>query len=345
MQKQAVKKRPTQSDVARLAEVSQAMVSYVLNDNSSVTVPVETRQRIWDAVNKLGYVPDTVARSLRTRKTYTLACVLPDITNPFHTLFARGVQSVAEGHDYDLILYNTNQLAEKEHKTLRSLRQGRVDGVIMTPLHLKMDDLHLLLELNLPIVIQGRRPLPLQVNGYTLDSIYVNNLMAAHTAVSYLLDKGHKRIGIVAGQQDTIPSQDRMSGYRQALNERGIEVDPALIQAGEFKEEGGYRSMQELLSLDVRPTAIFAASDLMAVGALMAIKEAGLKVPTDIAVIGFDNIPIAKLVNPSLTTIDQFQEKVGQRAAQMLFDRMSETAPEIGRCEEMSYELVVRDSA
>jgi LacI family transcriptional regulator, galactose operon repressor len=344
MRKPPTKKRPTQADVARIAGVSQAMVSYVLNNNAAISVSTDTWQRILDAIEEVGYVPDNVARSLRTRKTYTLACVIPDITNPFHPVFAQGIQHVAEQYGYDLILYNTERLAEREQKVLRSLQQRRVDGVIITALHLSAEDLVALVETDIPVVVQGSA-MPVLVRGFPLDSLYVNNIAAARTAVSFLIGREHTRIGMIAGQKDTPPRHDRVLGYRQALEQHGIPIDERLILDSDFKEEGGYRSAKLLLELSPRPTAIFAASDLMAVGAMVAIKEAGLRIPDDIAIVGFDDIPIAKLVNPALTTVAQFQEKLGQRAAEMLFERLNGTAPETGYCEEMPYELIVRESA
>lgn len=338
------KKRPTQADVARLAGVSQAMVSYVLNNNTNISIPPETRQQILDAIDELGYVPNTVARSLRTSKTRTIACVVVDITNPFHTIFARGVQDVAEQQDYELVLYNTNRLATKERKSLRLLKQGRVDGVIMTSLHLSAEDFLSLLEINIPVVVQGPIIMPLQVAGFPLDSVHVNDLAAARAAVSHLVERGHTRIGLIAGQENTPPRRERELGYRQMLAEYDIPIDEDLIRGGGFQEEGGYQSMQNLLKRPSPPTAVFAASDLMAIGALLAIKDAGLNIPDDIAVMGFDDIPVAKLVSPPLTTIAQPLESLGRRAAQMIFERLIGPAPETGRREELPYKLIVRQS-
>jgi LacI family transcriptional regulator len=274
-----MKKRPTQADVARKANVSQALVSYVLNNNLTISVPAETRQRILEAIDELGYEPDRLARSLRTRKTNTIACVIPDITNPFHPAFAQGLQHVADRHGYDVILYNTERDADREHKALRSLRQGRVDGVVITPLHLGPDELLTLLDIQIPVVVQGTGVMPLQVGGLPLDSLHVNNVAAACTAVSFLIGRGHARIAFIAGQKDTPPQQDRELGYRRALEEHGIPFDHRLVQDGDFKEAGGHQAMRALLVLSPQPTAVFAASDLMAIDALIAIKEAGLKVP------------------------------------------------------------------
>lgn len=336
--------KPTQADVALRAGVSQAMVSYVLNNNSELSIPLETRQRILSVIDELGYVPDSIARSLRTRRTLTIACVIPDITNPFHTVFAQGVQEIAEQYNYDLLLYSTNRMVEKEWKSLSILRQGRVDGVIITPLHLKAQDLLPVLA-NIPVVVQGPLVMPLQVDDYPLDSLRVNDRAAADAAVSFLIERGHTHIGLIAGQKGTPPRQEREAGYLQALSRNQIEVDASFIQDSDFREAGGYHSMQTLLQVSPRPTAVFAISDLMAVGALVAVKEAGLKIPDDIALVGFDDIPIAKLVNPALTTIAQFQGKMGRRAAEMLFERLTGTMIGMGRREEMPFELIIRESA
>ena len=334
------KKRPTQADVARLAGVSQTTVSHVLN-NTAISVPAETRQRILEAIDQLGYVPDGTARSLRTRKTHTIAGIIPDITNPFYPAFERGIQDTAERHGYDLIMYNTDGIAEKERKCLRSVQQGRVDGVIAVLFRTTARDLRPLLERNIAVV--RLEAMPQEVGELPLDNLYVDNVAAARTAVAYLIDRGHTRIGMISGQEG--PRQARVLGYRQALADHHIPLDEFLIQGGDFTEKGGYQGMRALLALSPRPTAVFAANDLMAMGALLALREAGLRVPHDIAVIGFDDIPAARLFNPPLTTITQFPRELGRRAAEMVFERLSGAGPEGGRCEEMPYELIVRESA
>ena len=333
--------RPTQADVARLAGVSQAMVSYVLNDNAVIVVPAETRQRIMEVIDRLGYVPDRAAQSLRTRKTYTIACIMPDITNPFYPAFERGIQNVAERHGYDLITYNTDGLAEKERACLRSVQRGRVDGVIGVFFHLTAAHLRPLLDRDAAVArLEARRP---ETGPLPLDNLYVDNAAAARDVVSYLIDRGHARIGMIAGQQG--PRGPRVLGYRAALDDHHIPYDDTLIRGGDFAEEGGYQGARELLALSPRPTAVFAANDLMAMGALIALREAGLGVPGDVAVVGFDDIPFARLVSPPLTTVAQRGDEIGRRAAEMVFERLSGAAPPEGRCEEMPYKLVVRASA
>jgi LacI family transcriptional regulator len=336
-------KKPTQADVAKIARVSQATVSYVLNGNPAVSVPEATRRRVLDAIDELAYVPNGTARSLRIQKTCTIAAVIPDITNPFYPAFERGVQGAAEARGYDLIVYNTGGVAEKEQRYARSLRQGRVDGVVAVFFHLKAEDLVPLLERNVAVVrleAVQRKATNLDL---PLDNLYVDNVAASRTAVEHLIGRGHTRIGMIAGQSG--PRRARVRGYREALAAHRIPVDKSMIRDGDFSEDGGYRAMQCLLGESRPLSAVFAANDVMAMGALMAIREAGLSVPEDIAVVGFDNIPAAKLVTPRLTTVAQFQENLGVRAAEMLLERLDGKAPEHGRYEEMPYELVVRESA
>src|SRR5581483_5987914 len=235
--RKATRRRPTQADVARAAGVSQTLVSYVLNDKVVIAVPEETRQRILTAIETLGYVPDRRAQSLRTRKTYTVACVIPDITNPFYPAFARGIQDVAEANGYDFISYNTDGLAEKELKCLRSLQSGHIDGVIATLFHLKTAEMRSLWERDIAIVrFEARRPRLIQA---PVDVLFLDNRAAAHAMVSYLIDRGHTRIGMITGDQG--PRSARVRGYRDALIERGIPVDEALMCDSSFNEEGGYR--------------------------------------------------------------------------------------------------------
>ena len=170
----------------------------------------------------------------------------------------------------------------------------------------------------------------------------MDNVAAARAAVGYLIGRGHTRIGVLDGLHG--PGGVRVRGYHQALAEHRIPADESLIREGDFKEDGGYRAMRELLELSPRPTAVFAANDMMAMGALVAIREAGLEIPGDVALMGFDDTPTTRLVTPPLTTVTQFQEKLGRRAAEMLFERLDGTAPEHGRYEEMPYELIVRES-
>jgi LacI family transcriptional regulator len=340
---QSSHRKPTQGDVARLARVSQTAVSYVLSNKPAVNLSDETRQRILAAAQELGYVPNSAARALRTRKSMTIANIIPDITNPFYPWFERGIQDAIESEGYDLIVFNTDGLREKEQRALRFARQGRVDGLIMTPFHLSPADFSPLADSGIAAVVLGRTEL--DWSSSEIDNISIDNVAAARTAVDHLLDKGHLRVAMIAGIRGTPPRERRVEGYREALAAHNMPVVEQLIRAGEFTEAGGYEGAKELLRLSPRPTAIFAANDLMAIGALQALREEGIAVPGEIAIVGFDDISAASLVHPSLTTIAQFPYELGRRAADLLFDRLSGRRTGPGDHVEMPFELIVRESA
>jgi LacI family transcriptional regulator len=335
-------RRPTQVDVAKLAGVSQSAVSQVLTQKGSA-IPEETRQRIFGAIDKLGYVPNKFAQSLRTQKTFMIASIIPDITNPFYPAFQRGIQSVTNQKNYDLIIYDTDEKEEIEKRSLQSLTRAGVDGAIVSLFHHGVEHLRPLIEQNIPVVYWRGRPSPEEE--LIIDVIYIDNVSMAKTAVSYLIEKGHTRIGMIAGLEDTPPRQNRIHGFCEALAEHRLPLDEILIQDGDFTEIGGYQGMKKLLSIKPRPTAVFAANDLMALGAMVAIREAKLSIPEDIALVGLDDIPAAKLVHPPLTTITQMQEDIGRTAAEMIFERIEGTAPDKPRLVEMPFELIVRESA
>lgn len=333
-------RRITQSDVAKKASVSQAMVSYIVNNNTTVTIPEETRQRVQDAMEELGYVPNIMARRLRSSKTYTIAGIIPDIINPFYPAFERGIQDIANQHDYDLIMYNTDGTPEREQKCLQSMMQGRVDGIVSVFFHIHATQLFPLIDQGISIVrLEG---MPKNTGSIPLDNIYIDNIGASRTAVEYLIQRGHTQIGMLTSHEG--PGRFREIGYREALEAHSISYNEDLRSYGEYSEDGGYLAMTHLLSQENRPSAVFAANDLMAMGAMLAIREANLNIPHDIAIIGFDDIPTAKLVYPALTTVAQFQRNLGQRAAEMLMERLNGTAPDHGRSVEMPYELIIRDT-
>jgi LacI family transcriptional regulator len=334
-------RRPTQADVAKLAGVSQSAVSQVLNQ-SEIAIPEETRQRVLHVVEQLGYVPNKSAQSLRTKKTYTIASIIPDITNPFYPAFQRGIQSVTNQHNYDLIVYDTDENAENEKRSLQSLTRAGVDGAIVVLFHHGVDHLKTIADQNIPIVFWRGRPS--EEEELVMDTIFVDNVSMAKRSVSHLIEKGHTRIGMIAGLEDTLPRQNRIRGFCEALTDHQLPMEDTLIQGGDFTELGGYEGMKKLLTLQPRPTAIFAANDLMALGAMIAIREANLRIPEDIALIGIDDIPAAKLVAPPLTTISQMQENIGRRAAEMLFERINNEAPPSPRMVEMPFRLIIRES-
>lgn len=335
------KKHATQMDVARAAGVSQATVSQVLNYKTIAGIPPKTQERVFKIASALEYAPDIAARGLRTGKTMTLASVIPDIINPFYPQFQHGIQSVTDERGYDLILYNTGGYAEKELKSLRSLQERRVDGAIIVLFHVGGAKLRRLLETGTAIVrLAAKKP---SSSEWPMDDSYLNNEAAARTAGAYLISKGHRLIAFIGGPVG--PGLERARGYRRALSEADLEVRQELQCSGDFTFESGRQAVQKLLELSKQPTAVFAANDLMALGALAALREAGLRAPDDMAVMGFDDLPTAALVSPSLTTVTQFSDRLGRRAAELLFERLTGSVPEVGRSEEAPFELCIRESA
>ena len=332
-------RHPTQKDIARLAKVSQATVSIVLSGATTDSIPRSTREAVLRATEALGYVPNRAAQILRTQKTGTIACIVPDITNPFYPALERGAQIRAEADGYDLLIYNSDGIRAKERKCLDRLLQGRVDGVVGVFFHLTARDFLPLLERNIAVV--RIEPRPQEIGPWPLDALFVDNVAAARAATDYLLDKGHRKVAMIAGNGG--PHQSRVQGYCAAMKARGL---PAIVVTGvEFSEAQGYGLTLRLLRRTKPPTAIFAANDLMAVGAITAVRDAGRRVPDDLAIIGFDDISLAQLVSPPLTTISLFQQKLGSRAVEMILERLQGTVQGRSRCEEMRFELRARKSA
>ena len=336
-------RNPNQADVARRAGVSQAMVSYVLNANPNLSIPEETRQRILSAIEELGYVPDRSARSLRTRKTHTIAVALPDITNPYHPAFARGAQDCAKTNGYDLMIYNTDGVYAGERSVLEAVLHNNVDGLIGAFQHLKVEELQRITGRGVAVVLtewypHAPGPLPVTFVG-------IDNTRAAAQAVACLIRGGRRRIAHITGIPGSPPAEARLAGYRQSLAAEGIPPDERMVQAGDFSIEGGFRAMQALLDLPEPPDALFASNDLTAIGAMDAIQQAGKRIPEDIAVIGFDDIPAAAIVRPRLTTVRPFQRQIGERAAEILIEQIRHPLTGGERRIETPFELIMRDSA
>jgi len=330
-------RRATQNDVALLAGVSQATVSMVLS-GAHAEIPADTFARISAAAKQLGYVPNRFAQALKTNRTMTIACMVPDITNPFYPALMRGIQSVSEAQGYDVIAVNTDGLPERERHFLNWSLQGRVDGVIGVFWTLRAADFRPVVEGGVPVVrIESVRK---RVGDIPLDNIFVDSRAASFAMVRALVAKGHRRIAMIAGRGG--PQCERVNGYGAALAEAG--GIPDVVLDDQFTEEGGYRAAQQILSRDMRPTAIFAANDLMAIGVMQALRNGGVTIPGEIAVAGFDDISAARLVSPALTTVAQHQNEVGIRAAEILMDRIKGRVTGMGTAIEMPFTLIERGS-
>ncbi|MET3898040.1 LacI family transcriptional regulator [Devosia sp. UYZn731] len=331
-------RRATQKDVARVAGLSQATVSMVLSGAAGETPP-ETLAKINDAIRELDYVPNRFAQALKTNRTMTIACIVPDISNPFYPSLMRGIQSVAEALRYDVIAVNTDGLAERERHFLDWSRQGRVDGVVGVFWTLRAPDFAPLIGEGIPVVrLENARK---EGGDIAIDNIFVDSRRGAYEMTQLLLAKGHRNIAMIAGHGG--PQGVRVQGYKAAMEEAG--AVPFVTIDEDFNETGGGRAAMAVLDNPTRSTAIFAANDLMAIGAMQAIRERGLSIPEDIAVAGFDDISAARLVWPGLTTVAQFQYEMGVKAAEILMERLHGKGPTTGTAHEMPFRIIERGSA
>lgn len=331
-------RRATQKDVALRAGVSQAAVSMVLGGGAPSTLPAETIDRIQAAAKELGYVPNRVAQALKTRRTMTIACVVPDITNPFYPTLIRGVQRVAQAGKYDVITLNSDGDATSERHFIEWALEGRIDGVVGVFFTLRAADLKVLLDNSVAVVrIESSRK---SGGVLPIDDIFVDSRAAAAVVVERLIAMGHRRIAMVAGVGG--PQGVRVEGYRETL--AAHKLDPLVVIEHSFTESAGLEAANAILESGFAATAIFAANDLMAIGVMQALRNRGIAVPGKMAVVGFDNISAAPLVTPPLTTVTQFQDRMGERAAEILLQRLNGEIVGPGTAQEMPFQLIERGS-
>lgn len=308
-----IRARPTIYDVARLAGVSTATVSRALNGTGQIAPP--TRAAIEAAVEQLGYRANTIARSLVTKSTQTIALLLPDIANPFYAALVSGIQQHALSHGYTMLLCTTEGDAEREEQYLSLLRAKQVDGALVDGLRLPPDRIARFVRDGFPIVCLDR-----DLDSSSIPLVQVDNRLGGRLATEHLIGLGHSRIGHVTGAQVLGISAERLTGYREALADAGISADPRLVTEGRFTEESGYEGARALLGVSPALTAIFAANDLSALGVLSALAESGRRVPADVSVVGFDDLRLSAFTSPSLTTIQQPAIEIARRATEFLLD-------------------------
>ncbi len=324
-------------DVAKRAGVAPITVSRVINNSGYYSQ--ETRERVEAAIAELGYVPNMLARSLRSKRTHTLALVLTDITNPFFTSIARGVEDTASDAGYTVIYCNTDEFEAEEEKYLQLLLQKQVDGILLVPACSSPKSVEFIQEQGTPVVVLDRR-----IPGVKTDSVRCDSEEGAYRLVQLLLSLGHQRIAILTGSRDVSTAEDRVIGYVQALEEAGLAREKR-VYYGAFTLLSGYKTAQQALSASPRPTALFAANNFIAIGALKALKDAGLKVPEDITIVSFDELPPTMVVDPFLTVAVQPAYEMGQKAIELLLARLDGRSPDC--CQEiiLPIEIVIRGSS
>lgn len=325
-------------EVAERAGVSTMTVSRVIN-KSGYTSPT-TRARVEAAIAELGYVPNALARSLRFKQTHSLALVVTDITNPFFTTIARGVEDVASQRGFSVIFCNTDESEAKQVEYLNVLVRKQVDGVLLVPARSTDEPIHFLNRRQVPVVVLDRR-----VSSCIVDSVRGDSEGGAYALMRLLLELGHRRIALLNGPAEVSTAADRLAGYCRALAEAGLACDERLIFPGRFTLEAGRRMAQEALALSPRPTAFFATNNFIAIGAYRALRAAGLTVPDDISLVAFDDLPSALMLEPFLTVASQPAYEMGRRATELLLDRLAGAAP--SDCQEivLPCEVIVRRSS
>ncbi len=310
------KRRPTRADVARRARVSVATVSYVMNEGPR-PVAAETRARVLRAIARLKYRPSEIARSLRLQRSRLIGLVLPDTANPFFAALASGVDEAVFAHGYSLLLCHSGYAAEREQAYVEGLLSKAVDGVIYIQGTRDAAAVHRLLDHGIPAVAVDR-----EVSGVAIDRVVVDNFGGSRAATRHLIELGHTRIACITRSLPLSNAAERIRGYKAGLREAGLPVDPQYLVAGGPGYAGGMRAIKELLGLPTPPTGVLAYPDVVAIGALRGIEEAGLRVPRDVSVIGFDDIPVSGFLCPALTTVAVRIREMGSCAAGVLIERI-----------------------
>jgi len=323
-------------DVAELANVSVTTVSHVLNKTRYVDRSLV--RRVETAVKSLGYQPNALARGLRRKETRMLGMVVPDNSNPYFAELARSIEDACFECDYNMILCNSDEDPTKERAYLSLLVEKRVDGIVFVASGNDRSGVQAVLQQKIPLVVLDR-----ELKDTKCDSIVVDNRAGASRATQHLIDGNHRRIGCVGGPINLVAARDRLQGYQDAFTKARLRVDPKWIQPGDFHIEGGYTAVQRLLDLPNPITAIFAANDLMAIGVLRGIGARGLRVPEDIAVVGFDGISLGKYTQPPLTTMAQPIREIGKLATELVLSRVNGERKE-PRIHRLETSLVVRIS-
>lgn len=326
----------TIKDVALHASVSVATVSAVMNKSKYVSP--ELAERVSESIATLGYKRNNFARGLKTQVSHSIGFVVPDITNPFFTNIARGVEDVANSHNYSVIFGNTDEDPEKEKKYLQLLESKQADGLIIAVTAHSHQYLQALPIQHLALISIDRSLFDLGI-----DTVMVDNKIGARTATEHLIELGHRRIGIVTGLRGIAPTEERLLGYTEALAKHGIVVEDELIAVANARIEGGARGAMQLLALENQPTALFVMDGTMAIGALQSITKAGLRCPEDVALVCFDDFAWAPVMRPHLTVVDQPTYEIGEQSAHLLFERLQNRERALREIR-LQTQLIVRES-
>ncbi len=327
----------TMKDVARLAGVSTSTVSHVINKDRFVSEAI--REKVEAAVVSLNYAPSALARSLKLNQTHTIGMLITASSNPFYSELVRGVERSCFERGYSLVLCNTDGDEQRMNRNLETLLQKRVDGLLLLCTETHQPSAEIIRRYpSIPTVMMDWAPFDGEG-----DLIQDNSLHGGDIATQYLIDKGYTRIACISGPLDKTPSRMRMEGYRHAMARAGIAIQPGYEIIGNFEFSGGFSAMNALLALEHPPQAVFTGNDAMAVGAYHALFQAGLSVPKDMAIVGYDDIELARYMTPPLTTVHQPKDELGELAIDVLIHRMRDPALQQQKLQ-LTPELVERSS-
>ena len=327
----------TIQDVARLAGVAPITASRVINNSGYASQSV--RERVLQAVEELGYVPNTLARSLRSRKTDTLALILSDITNPFFTTIARGVEDTASDAGYTVIFCNTDESESEERKYLNVLLQKRVDGILLIPAGNGVQSVQAARDQGIPVVVLDRR-----APGCAADVVRGDSEGGARSLTQLLISLGHRRIALMTGSPNVSTAQDRATGYHAAMHAAGLEKEE-LVFYGRFTQASGAEMVRQAIAARPAPTALFAANNFIAIGALNQLRELGQRVPEDMALVSFDDLPAPLVTFPFLTVAAQPAYEMGCRATTRLIERLEAASTDEYREIILPTEVILRASS
>ena len=332
------RRRVTRKDVAKRAGVSVAVVSYVVNPGSRPVAPA-TRAKVEKAIDELGYYPNEIARGLVLQQSSTIGFITPDYTNPVYGEEAEAIQEVCLPNGYLMLFVYSRNSTDRERELVLMFRAKQVDGVIIQPVSLDpTETIKPLQQAGIPVVL-------LQHDCCDVPCVVLADIEGGNIATRHLLDMGHQRIGLIKGRlPGAARAEERLIGYRQALKTAGLGYDPSLVITCDVNQEAGFLAMQQLLALPEPPTAVFCHNDVLAVGAMHAIHAAGLSIPTDISVVGFDDTAGSAHLLPPLTTVRFSRKEMGRLAASTLFRTIEQNGDNKPYTIELPVELVVRDS-
>ncbi len=328
----------TIKDVARLAKVSPAIVSRIINEDDTLSIRKETEERVRAAIKQLGYRPNLMARALRVKETKVIAMVIADISNPYFPELVKGAQRAATQRDFILTLFDTEEDIENERKYIEVISDRQMDGIILTSVYVEDETLRIVDNAGMPYALIQR--MADYKNGL---GVKVDDVRGSSMAVQHLIDYGHKKIGNISGLSYTDPGRNRLKGYKETLKKNGIDMVPGYIVEADFTEAGGYTAMKKILELASPPSAVVVGNDLMALGAMEAVKDSGLSIPDDISIVGFDDIWVARKTNPSLTTVRADLYNMGYIACKLLIQKILGERIENENIM-IDVELVVRES-